>query len=228
MRHLLLINPNTSESVTARLAAAAAPLTPPGGRVLPVTARFGQPYISSEVALALAGHAVLDAFDAQIGAGARPDVVLLGCFGDPGLLALREHAAGIPVTGLAEAAMRAGAARGRYAIVTGGAAWVPMLRRLAWSLDLLAPLAGIVTVAPSGAQLAADPAGAGVLLRQACADAAALGAQSVIVGGAALAGWAARLQPDLPGTPLIDSVEAGVRAAWHMTCEAPGQPEEPR
>ncbi|HEX2010541.1 MAG TPA: aspartate/glutamate racemase family protein, partial [Roseateles sp.] len=116
MRRLLLINPNTSESVTGMLAAAAAPLTPPGGQVLPVTARFGRPYISSEYALALAGHAVLDAFDAHVGAQGRPDVVLLGCFGDPGLLALREHAAGTPVAGLAEAAMRAAAARGHYAI----------------------------------------------------------------------------------------------------------------
>lgn len=221
MRRLLLINPNTSESVTRQLAAAAAPLTPPGCQVLPVTARSGLPYISSELGLALAGHAVLQAFDAHLGANGRPDVVLLGCFGDPGLLALREQAAGLPVTGLAEASMRAAAARGRYAIVTGGAAWVPMLRRLAWSLDLLEPLAGIVSVAPSGAELAADPQAAGALLRQACAQACALGAQSLIVGGAALAGWAARLQPGF-ALPLLDSVELGVRAAWHMTCDIPG------
>lgn len=227
MRRLLLINPNTSESVTRLLSAAAAPLTPHGCQVLPVTARFGLPYINSEIGLALAGHAVLDALDAHLGANTRPDVVLLGCFGDPGLLALREHASNIPVTGLAEAAMRTAAARGRYAIVTGGAAWVPMLRRLAWSLDLLEPLAGIVTVAPSGAELAADPVMAGALLRQACAEAAGLGAQSIVIGGAGLAGWAARLQPGL-AQPLIDSVEAGVLAAWHMTCDAPAKHKEPR
>lgn len=227
MRRLLLINPNTSESVTRMLSAAAAPLTPSGCQVLPFTARFGLPYISSEVGLALAGHAVLDAFDTHLGAAGHPDVVLLGCFGDPGLLALRERAGAIPVTGLAEAAMRSAAARGRYAIVTGGAAWVPMLRRLAWSLDLLEPLAGIVTVAPSGAELTADPALAGTLLRQACAQAAELGALSIVIGGAALAGWATRLQPGL-AQPLIDSVEAGVLAAWHMTCDVPAKHKEPR
>jgi allantoin racemase len=216
-KRLLLINPNTSESVTRQLGLAAAPLTPPEGQVLLRTARFGLPYISSEYGLALAGHAVLDVFNAAMSEPVRPNVVLLGCFGDPGLLALREHA-GLPVAGLAEAAMREAAERGRYAIVTGGAAWVPMLRRLAWSLDLLEPLAGIVTVEPTGAELAADPAMAGRVLRQACAEAAALpGVQSMVIGGAALAGWAARLQPEF-GLPLLDSVDCGLRAAWHMTC----------
>jgi allantoin racemase len=217
-RRLLLINPNTSESVTHQLALAAAPLTPPGGQVLTCTARIGLPYISSEVGLALAGHAVLDAYDTALAEGQRPNVVLLGCFGDPGLLALREHASGTPVTALAEASMREAAARGRYAIVTGGAAWVPMLRRLAWSLDLLDPLAGIVTVAPTGAELAADPEMAGRVLREACRKAALLpGANSLVIGGAALAGWARRLQPEFE-LPLLDSVDCGVRAAWHMTC----------
>lgn len=221
---LLLINPNTTAAVTTLLLQAGARHTPPGAQLLGCTAPFGEPYISDEAGLAIAGHAVLAAYDAQISAGMHPNGVLLGCFGDPGLLALRERA-GVPVTGLAEAAMRAAAARGRYAIVTGGAAWAPMLRRLAFSLDLLAPLAGIVTVAPTGAQLLADPQAAGALLRQACEEAAALGADSVIVGGAALAGWAERLQPAL-AVPLIDSVQAGFAHAWHMTCEREGTRKE--
>lgn len=217
MSLLLLINPNTSEAVTRQLAQAAAPLTPVGGQVLTRTARFGLRYISSEYGLALASHAVLDAYDTALSEGASPNVVLLGCFGDPGLLALRERAR-VPVCALAEASMREAAARGRYAIVTGGAAWVPMLRRLAWSLDLLDPLAGIVSVEPTGAELAAAPEMAGRVLRQACQQAAALpGVTSIIVGGAALAGWATRLQPEF-ALPLLDSVDCGLRSAWHMTC----------
>ncbi|MCX2863805.1 aspartate/glutamate racemase family protein [Paucibacter sp. PLA-PC-4] len=217
MSLLLLINPNTSEAVTRQLAQAAAALTPAGGQVLTRTARFGMRYISSEYALALASHAVLDAYDTALSEGTSPNVVLLGCFGDPGLLALRERAR-VPVCALAEASMREAVERGRYAIVTGGAAWVPMLRRLAWSLDLLDPLAGIVSVEPSGAELAADPEMAGRVLRQACQQAAALpGVASIIVGGAALAGWAARLQPEF-ALPLLDSVDCGLRSAWHMTC----------
>ncbi|EJL89781.1 hydantoin racemase, partial [Polaromonas sp. CF318] len=79
--------------------------------------------------------------------------------------------------------------------------------------------AAIHTVAPTGAQLAADPAAARTLLAQACRDAVRqLGAQAVILGGAGLAGMAAALQPGL-GVPLIDSVLAG--AHWALRSHAP-------
>jgi len=53
-----------------------------------------------------------------------------GLIGDPGLLALRESSPA-PVSGLAEAAFMDAARHGRFAIVTGGARWAPMLQRLA-------------------------------------------------------------------------------------------------
>ena len=75
-------------------------------------------------------------------------------------------------------------------------------------------LAGIHTVAPSGAQLAADPEGARQLLTQACLDAVRqLGVQTVILGGAGLAGMAAGIQPFV-NVPIVDSVIAG--ATWAM------------
>ncbi|RYF68991.1 MAG: Asp/Glu racemase, partial [Comamonadaceae bacterium] len=130
---LLVINPNTSASVSALLHARLRAVCPAHVAFEVVTARLGAPYIASESSFAVAGHATLDAWAAAThGAGAGPerefDAVLIGCFGDPGLLALRECSAA-PVTGLAEAAFRQAAARGPFAIVTGGAAWAPMLRR---------------------------------------------------------------------------------------------------
>ncbi len=215
MPRLLLINPNTTEAVTRVMAERALALAPPGGELNAVTARFGAAYIVDERSAAVAAHAVLDAADAD---AARPDAasaVLIGCFGDPGLLALREPGQR-PVTGLAEASMRAAAVHGRFAIVTGGARWRPMLERLAWSLDLLAPLAGIVTVQANGAELAADPPAALRLLEAACQEALRLpDVQCIVVGGAALAGMAAALQPRVP-LPLIDSVDAGIHAAWAL------------
>ena len=56
--------------------------------------------------------------------------------------------------------------------MTGGERWRPMLGRLASSLGCSASLAGIHTVAPTGAQLAEDPAGARALLAEACREAA--------------------------------------------------------
>ncbi|GAP39006.1 aspartate/glutamate racemase family protein [Piscinibacter sakaiensis] len=230
MPTLLLINPNTSASVTALMAAQARRLLPPGAAVTAVTAEFGAPYLSSEAAVAVAGHATLQAYARHVAAHGAPDAVLIGCFGDPGLLALRELAP-MPVTGLAEAAMRAAAARGRYGIVTGGAAWAPMLRRLAWSLGLLEPLGALVTVERSGAELLADPPAAHALLadasRQALADAGPPGLASLVLGGAALSGMEAAIAPGLP-VPMLDSVACGLQAAWALACgDAPPPPREP-
>lgn len=216
MPTLLIVNPNTSESVTAQLAAQARVVLPATAVVHCVTAGFGARYISSEAAAAVAAHAAMQAVADHIAAHGRPDAVLLGCFGDPGLLALRELI-GVPVTGLAEAAMRAGAALGPYAIVTGGAAWAPMLRRLGWSLDLLDPLSAIVTVERSGAELAADPVAAHTLLLGACREALAATPtpRSLILGGAALTGMGDALAPEL-GVPLLDSVVWGLQHAWAL------------
>ena len=214
MPHLLLINPNTSPDVTALLVRHAQALAPPGGRCDALTAPFGAAYIASEAAADVAQRAVTAAWEAyRASGGAAPDAVLVACFGDPGVAALRALTS-VPVLGLAEVAMRAAAGLGRYAVVTGGAAWGPMLERLAASLGLADGLAGVVTVERSGAQLLADPPAAQALLLAACHDALALGGvRAIVIGGAALADLAAPLAPLLP-VPLIDNVRVGLLAAW--------------
>lgn len=225
MRRLLLINPNTSPSITALMQIHAQAAAGPQVQVITRTARFGAPYIACEASYAVAGHATLDAWAAAIAPGQpRFDSVVIGCFGDPGLLALRQSGQ-IPVTGLAEASFMAAAAQGRFAIVTGGERWKPMLERLAHSLGFGEELAGIHTVSATGAELAADPLAAQALLALACGEAARrFGVQSVILGGAGLAGMAATIQP-VVAVPVIDSVLVGVthalRQAQPETLQAP-------
>ena len=218
MRHLLVINPNTSPKVSALLqrhvqAAAGSHVV-----VRTATARFGAPYIACEASYAVAAHAALDAWALDVSTQpSAPSAVLIGCFGDPGLMALRESSP-VPVTGLAEASFIEAARHGRYAIVTGGERWGPMLQRLAQALGHAHALAGIHTVAPTGAQLAADPVAARALLAQACRDVVRqMGVQSVILGGAGLAGMAAAVQSQV-GVPVIDSVVAG--AHWSLRANA--------
>ena len=221
MPRLLLINPNTSTAVSALLQAHAQAAAGPQVQVDVVTARFGAPYISCEASFAVAGHAVLDAWAAaQATAQAPYDAVLIACFGDPGLLALRQICP-VPITGLAEAAFLHASRLGRFAVVTGGAAWKPMLERLAHNLGYdQGQLAGVHTVVQTGAELARDPVAARVVLTQACKDAAsASGASAVILGGAGLAGMAQDLQPGVP-VPVIDSVSAGVHHALDL-CGSP-------
>ncbi|MCW5263001.1 Asp/Glu racemase [Verminephrobacter eiseniae] len=221
MRQLLVINPNTSAHVSALLQQHVQAAAGLHVAVRTVTARFGAPYIACEASYAVAAHAALDAWAHDLAQSRpRPDAVLIGCFGDPGLMALRESSP-VPVTGLAEASFVEAARHGRYAIVTGGQRWGPMLQRLAQALGQTQALAGIHTVAATGAQLAADPVAAHALLAPACRDAVRqLGVQAVILGGAGMAGMAAAVQSQLAmlgvsGVPVIDSVLAGAHWALH-------------
>jgi len=219
MRRLLLINPNTSAHITALMHGHALRVGGAQVRVDARTARLGAPYIACEASYAVAGHAALDAWACAVAPGqARFDAVLIGCFGDPGLFALRQ-VSHVPVTGLAEASFIAAAQKGSFAIVTGGVRWKPMLLRLAHSLGLAEQLLAIHTVAPSGAELAAQPEAAQQLLAEACVHAVrSTGAHSLILGGAGLAGMAAAIQHRVP-VPLIDSVEAGVQHALRQAQE---------
>jgi Asp/Glu/hydantoin racemase len=214
MRQLLIINPNTSQSVSDQLDAFAKNNTDSAAiQVRTLTASFGASYIDGEASYAIAAHATLEAVNsARLDAESEPHSILIACFGDPGLLALRESMQ-TPITGLAEAAFIEAAALGRFAIVTGGKRWKPILERHAHMLGFDAALAGIHTVQPSGLQLAQYPVAAKILLADACKIALRdFKVQAVILGGAGLAGMAASIQAQVDA-PVIDSVLAGVRLA---------------
>lgn len=222
-RRYLLINPNTNPLTTQRLQEVLQPQMPPGVQLLVQTARFGAPYIACEASHAVAAHACLDVWTTHRGTPEQPlDGVLIGCFGDPGLFALRE-VSGCPVTGLAEASFIRAAALGPFAIVTGGQRWKPMLQRLAKGLGYGEQLRHIETVAPTGAALQADPEMAIQCLSQACQNAAQHGVSSIILGGAGLAGYARLLQAHC-ALPLIDSAQAG----WEVLLQqqAPAAPTD--
>ncbi len=206
LKRCLLINPNTTAAITDKVLAAcrqAQPAVQWDG----ATARFGAAYIADEASYAIAGHAALDALEAF---HAGHDAVLLACFGDPGLLALRERAP-VPVVGLAQSSFEAAARRGRFAVVTGGHAWSPMLRRFARAHQLDANLVGIHTIDWTGAQIAADPDGARDALVAAAQRGIDAGADALLLGGAALAGLAPSLQPRL-SVPVLDNVLLAAQA----------------
>ena len=206
---ILMINPNTSAAITEILATRMREVAGPGITVLPVTGRFGARYIASRAAAAIAGHAALDALAEHV---ADCDVVYLACFGDPGLAALKEVSP-VPVVGMAEASVQSACSLGsRFAIVTAGAAWAPMLKELVVGFGLSDRLAAIRTIGQSGGEIARDPGSVLDSLVAACnACANQDGAESVILGGAGLAGLAAEVQGAVP-VPVICSVEAGTRA----------------
>jgi Asp/Glu/hydantoin racemase len=207
---ILLINPNTSVSVTEKIAALARAVAGDGVEFRAVTGSFGAPYVASRAAAVVAAHAALDALTQHV---AGCDAVYLACFGDPGLPALREQSA-VPVVAMAEASIQAACRHaGRFSIVTGGVAWGPMLREYVMSLGLSDRLASVRTVAATGGQIARDPDAAVAELTASCiACASDDGADAVILGGAGLAGLASRIQPGV-SVPVICSMDAGTRAA---------------
>lgn len=204
---LLLINPNTSASITDLVARHARETAGPTVSIKAVTGRFGARYIASRSAAAIAGHAAVDALAEHV---EGCDAVLLACFGDPGLEALRELSP-VPVVGMADAACHAAARGGRrFSIVTGGERWGPMLREFVASIDLSSQLASIRTVAPTGAAIAADPDAAVELLAGSCRVAAREdGAEAVILGGAGLAGLAERVGRSVT-VPVLCSLQVAV------------------
>lgn len=222
---VLLINPNTSPWVTEGLVRQIRQTLPADTavRIDAATATLGASYIASEVAYALAAHALLDAYAAHFD---QHDAVAIGCFGDPGGLAL-EQISPATVIGMAQASMQEAAAGGKFAIVTGGAAWGPMLRRLAQSLQTDANLTEVIAVDRSAADMAQDRPAAIELLAQACQQAADQGADQIILGGAAFAGYGDELA-DKTGLAIIDSVSSFARrleveaAQTRLSADVPG------
>ena len=84
---ILLLNPNTSESLTTRLLAAAVQVVGPDTQILPATAPRGVPYISTRAEAQIGGAIALEMLAERAGSY---DAAVIAAFGDPGLFAARE------------------------------------------------------------------------------------------------------------------------------------------
>src|SRR4030095_9081308 len=122
MTDILLINPNTTASITDLVLKTAKRFAAKGTRLRALTGAFGPRYIASRAGYDVAGTAALDALANDRG---RKDAVILACFGDPGLAALKEVSK-VPVVGMADASLLQACALGdRFSLVTRGARWQP-------------------------------------------------------------------------------------------------------
>lgn len=208
---LLIINSNTTTSVTQRMVAMAQARA--DAQIHGATARFGEPYISTRAAVAVAKDAARDALGHAMDEAGPFDAALYACFGEPGLDGVR-RAAPFPVAGMAEASILTALQLGRrFGIVTVGAAWPDMLRELMQDTTLEARFAGFEVIGAAALAMAADREAGRAAVRAAIAALRAAHAPDVIiVGGAALAGYATELQAETP-MPLVDSLAAGVEQA---------------
>lgn len=215
---LLLINPNTSQSVSDLIEAEARRAAAPQTAVRVLTAPFGVAYIETRF------EALVGAYAAATLAGEHvheADAIVVAAFGDPGIDGLRELL-DIPVVGMTEAALMSACLLGRrfsiIAISRRITAWYRetvqangLLDRLASIRCLDVPLRDIGSVQEDhGARLEA-------LCRSAVDDD---GADVLIIAGAPLAGLARSIRERIP-VPTVDGVSSAVCHAQTLVSLAP-------
>ena len=207
---ILILNPNTTESVTELMLQAGSAAASPDTELVGLTAPRGFPYISNRAEAQVGGAIVLEMLAEH---HHEVDAAIVAAFGDPGLFGARQLF-DIPVIGISEAAMLTACLLGeRFAIVTFAEAlgnWyrdcLEMHRltgRCAGIRALGQPFSAIANVQTEKEDLLVDLANRTV--REDLADV-------VILGGAPLAGLASRVSGRIP-VPLVDPTAAAVRQA---------------
>jgi allantoin racemase len=207
---ILVLNPNTSESITARLMDAGSQAAAPGTALVPLTASRGVPYIASRAEAQIGGAIALEMLAEH---HRHVDAAIIAAFGDPGLLGARELF-DLPVVGMAEAAMLSACMLGRrFSIVTFARALGPWYEecvdmhglrgRLASIRMLDGAFASVSDVQEEKEALLIELAGRAVTEDE---------ADVVILAGAPLAGLAARVREHI-AVPVVDQMAAAVKQA---------------
>lgn len=206
MNKVLVLNPNSTGAMTRKVVAQVQRLAGDAMQVRGATAQSGPEVIATRETFAMGAQSAQATLRAHAG---WADAVLLACFGDPGLDALRATA-GVPVVGMADAALREAHALAQpYRIVTAGPAWVDMLGEIAAERGARRWLDRVVALETTGLAIARDPDGFRHAVQQALDAAHADGIATVVLGGAGFAGMAPQLRY---AGRLIDGLEAAVRA----------------
>ena len=205
---LLLVNPNSTASMTAAIGASASGVARPGTVVEAVNPAGGPASIENEDDERRSVPGLLEVLTAarQRPADQRPDAYVVACFGDPGL----EEARALldaPVLGIAQAAMHAAAlAAGSFSVVTSMSATIERAWQLAKAYTPNQCL-GVYACDIPVLQIDSDPTSIepiGELCERALERDAS---RAIVLGCAAMAPFAAALTRRL-GVPVIDGVVA--------------------
>lgn len=205
---LLIINPNTSKGVTARIKEAADAAAQPGDEFTTLCPAFGPDLIVTMADADHARNAVLETVKVY---DAPCDGIVLASFGNTGAEAVQTLRPDIPVIGIATAAFSvARAFGGPFGIVTFGPSLVDGLKAMAHEAGMGSKLLATLAVDTSDfgdpgtvQERYAEEMGA------LCMDMHRRGASCVVMGGGPLAGLASKLAPSIP-IPLIDGTHGAI------------------
>ncbi|MUM18539.1 Asp/Glu racemase [Mycobacterium sp. CBMA271] len=202
-----VINPNTTEAMTKGIGVVAESAAWPGTDITTVNPEMGPASIESHYDEALSVPGVLAEIRRAESEGT--DGYVLACFGDPGLDAARELAAG-PVLGIAEAAMHMASHLGRgFSVVTtlertAGRAW-----DLAERYGMSCFCRGVHACDIAVLDLDENPQTKEILIERCRSAAKNDGSEVIVLGCAGMAGLCRDISSEL-GLPVIDGVAAAV------------------
>lgn len=206
--HLLVVNPNTTASMTGKIGVAAAAAAAPGTTIRAVHPAMGPVSIEGFYDEAYCIPGLLEIVRAS-----DADAVVIACFDDTGLDAARTVARG-PVIGICEAAMHmASLVAGSFSVVTTLARSIPVLENLALKYGFERHCRRVRAAEFPVLALEDPGSGAADLLRAEIARALDEDRpEAILLGCAGMADLARRLSIEF-AVPVIDGVAAAVKLA---------------
>nr|WP_064249183.1 aspartate/glutamate racemase family protein [Rhizobium leguminosarum]OAP91323.1 Asp/Glu/hydantoin racemase [Rhizobium leguminosarum] len=207
---ILIVNPNTTASMTDKAATAARAVAASGTEIIAATSRMGPVSIEGHYDGALAIPGLLAELKQRQAAGY--DAAVIACFDDTGLEAARTFA-DVPILGLCESAVvTAGFLAQRFTVVT-------TLERSRVLIDNLVRRYGMgdrakVRASDIPVLELEDPASGAIGKLRAEIERALSedGAEAIVLGCAGMTDLARELQ-EIYGVPVVDGVAAAVKQA---------------
>lgn len=206
---ILVVNVNTTTSMTQSIAAAATAAASPGTEIVGLTPRFGPSSCEGNVDSLLAGVGVLD----RVSGYDQPyDAVVQAGFGEQGREALQE-ALSVPVVDITEAAaLTAGLLGHRFGIVTTLDRTVPLIADRLLLAGLDRRCSGILATGLGVLELEEDQARTVAVVVERAQQVIDGGAEVICLGCGGMAGLNEAVA-EATGAPVVDGVASAVSLA---------------
>ncbi|HZY17829.1 MAG TPA: aspartate/glutamate racemase family protein [Ramlibacter sp.] len=208
---LFVINPNSTRSVTAGIDAAVTPLRTPGAPAIEcLTLASGPPGIQTQRDVE---SVTLPLVQLATSLQARAAALVIACFSDPGLHAVREAVPGTPVLGIMECGLLTALTLGqRFGVIAILPTSIPRHLRAYGAMGLNGRFAGELAIGLGVTELG----NADVTLSRMVATGRRLreehAADVLVMGCAGMAAYRDALQ-DAVGVPVVEPTQAAVAMA---------------
>ncbi|MEM7024134.1 MAG: aspartate/glutamate racemase family protein [Pseudomonadota bacterium] len=211
---ILVVNPNTTESMTAKIGEAARAVAAPGTEITALDPGHGPVSVEGHYDGVFCLPGLLQCI--RQGEAEGYDGFVVACFDDPGIGACREIATG-PVIGICEAAMHAASLiANSFSVVTTLPRAIPVIEELGYRYGMERRLRRVRAAAIPVLALEDENSEAATKVRAEVERAVEEdGAEAILLGCAGMADLAAWLT-ERTGVPVIDGVGAAVKLAEAM------------